>query len=501
MAAEVPSKTVEAEGFGETVDAAMKNARENAVRVAFGEVVDSLSEIKNEELLESTISVSSGFILSYKIINPPKYDSANKYYTVKIEAVIATEKIKDHVNRLKKSSSEVNISALMQADDDVEKQEQNVIKFLEWWNMTIAKNLSFHDVSIQFENSGNLVLRYRLELPQQLDQHMLPIAEKVLLANGFSRTDRYGRSSISFGYRNGKELIYSNPDIEKRFHNYDYQWKLSHIITTANGEKIDMRYFYKNQDIRPYLLSTGGASSHYGNGYKYPASAKECKNIKSIQIYAQYGLFYDKYSKPFLLKEFIVNGNDLSSQKESLQNREKAIQDMLINAYRESFKFYVPTAKIIKYNKKKETAAVKISIAMDKRGYVKFARKLIKQLESLSLEGNNRLYIKLPSSQRQFKIPAGAGSTSFHAIYNSKKYSYYLILKFKDEEGEILQEYKCKIPPYQIRWNHIYFIDYYQHELRTISNFEFDIDVKFDIPEDAKLVKSIECSIEERVKQ
>ena len=123
-----PSKTVEAEGFGETIAVAIKNARENAVRKTFGEVVDSVAETKNEELIESTISASSGFVLSSKVIGSPKYDSANKFYVIKIQAVVATEKMKDHISRFKKSSTKIDLSSQLKASDDAEVQEKNAFK-------------------------------------------------------------------------------------------------------------------------------------------------------------------------------------------------------------------------------------------------------------------------------------------------------------------------------------------------------------------------------------
>ena len=126
--ADQPSKTVEAEGIGETIEKAMKNARENAIRKAFGEVVDSVTETKNEELIESTISASSGFIVSVERIGKPQYDAENKCYTVKLRTVVATERMKDHITRFKKNKTEVDMLSQLKASDDAEIQEKNAMK-------------------------------------------------------------------------------------------------------------------------------------------------------------------------------------------------------------------------------------------------------------------------------------------------------------------------------------------------------------------------------------
>ena len=498
LAGEIPSKTVEAEGFGSTVAAAEKNARENAVRQAFGEVIDSVTEIKNENLVEHTISVASGFILSYKVIGTPQRDAASQLYSVKISAVVATEKLKNHVNRLKSSSVGVNIASLMQASDDVENQEKNIYKLYDWLVQEDVNSLSV-SAALKCIDSENVRLDVDVKKSSpRLEQHLRPVAEKVLLANGFVRESRDGyKGDVRlFADWGGGGLAMYHPEISPKFAPTACGYYAD--IITDNNEKISLGNG-----------SLGGKGFNHGFSLVIPISksltfeSSEVKKFKSLRIYLRY--YVNPYRleiwKEFLIKEIPIDGNALAAQQESFKKREQGVLDFLTNMYRESYKLYIPTAKVKKYKKDDPNVKIAINIDVDKRAYVRFARKMITQLTQMNLKGNCSLTIKLPSGdERKFSFPDGCGNTSLSYFYNNiigKKYSYVLAVKFKDEKGEVLQE-----KYFSIRFDRAIFgCSMYGCAFSMPETQGLEADVTFDLPEDIPLIKNIECSFEERIQQ
>lgn len=504
LAGEIPSKTVEAEGFGSTVAEAEKNARENAVRQAFGEVIDSVTEIKNENLVEHTISVASGFILSYKVIGTPQRDAASQLYSVKISAVVATEKLKNHVNRLKSSSVGVNIASLMQASDDVENQEKNIYKL---YDLLVQEDVNSLSVSAALKciDSENVRLDVDVEKSSpRLEQHLRQVAEKVLLANGFVRERRDGyKGDVSlFAYHGG--LTMYHPEIRAKFVPGGYNYYAD--IITDNNERISLGKLFS--------YSTGGiytCSASYGVfelvrpiSESLTFKSSEVKKFKSLRIHLNYE---EKYSgsgitwKKFLIKEIPIDGNALAAQQESFKKREQGVLDFLTNMYRESYKLYIPTAKVKKYKKGDPNVKIAITIDVDKRAYVRFARKMITQLTQMNLKGDRTLTIKLPSSESKFSLPKGCGNTNvdyFNINIIGKKYSYVLAVKFKDEKGEVLQE-----KYFSIQFERAIFEcgSRYDYTFSMPGTQRFEADVTFDLPEDIPLIKNIECSFEERIQQ
>ena len=502
LAGEIPSKTVEAEGFGSTVAEAEKNARENAVRQAFGEVIDSVTEIKNENLVEHTISVASGFILSYKVIGTPQRDAASQLYSVKISAVVATEKLKNHVNRLKSSSVGVNIASLMQASDDVENQEKNIYKLYDWLVQKDVNSLSV-SAALKCIDSENVRLDVDVEKSSpRLEQHLRPVAEKVLLANGFVREHRDGYEGYVrlFAYHGG--LAMYHPEISPEFAPRDYYYYAD--IITDNNERIYLGKLFSNRGF--------GGLSHGVFVLVDPISksltfkSSEVKKFKSLRIYLNYEKDYSNSGitwKEFLIKEIPIDGNALAAHQESFKKREQGVLDFLTNMYRESYKLYIPTAKPKKYKEGDPNVKIAITIDVDKRAYVKFARKMINQLTQMNLKGNGSLTIKLPSGdESKFSFPYGCGNTSLWYLNDNiifgKKYSYVLAVKFKDKKGEVLQENYFSIPFKSV----IFGCDtHYNYTFSMPGTQGFEADVTFDLPEDIPLIKNIECSFEERIQQ
>jgi len=498
LAGEIPSKTVEAEGFGSTVAEAEKNARENAVRQAFGEVIDSVTEIKNENLVEHTISVASGFILSYKVIGTPQRDAASQLYSVKISAVVATEKLKNHVNRLKSSSVGVNIASLMQASDDVENQEKNIYKLYDWLVKEDVNSLSV-SAALKCIDSENVQFDVDVKKSSpRLEQHLRPVAEKVLLANGFvrERRDGYEGYVCLFASHNDGGLAMYHPEIKPRFAAAGYYYYAD--IITDNNERISLGSL------------SGGSLDHGVFKLIHPISksftfkSSEVKKFKSLRIHLNYEKDYlssGRTWKEFLIKEIPIDGNALAAQQESFKKREQGVLDFLTNMYRESYKLYIPTAKVKKYKTGDTNVKIAINIDVDKRAYVRFARKMITQLTQMNLKGDCPLTIELPSSESKFSFPYGCGNTSLSYLNDniifSKKYSYVLAVKFKDEKGEVLQE-----KYFSIRLKSAIFeCNRYGYTFSMPGTQGLEADVTFDLPEDIPLIKNIECSFEERIQQ
>ena len=496
LAGEIPSKTVEAEGFGSTVAEAEKNARENAVRQAFGEVIDSVTEIKNENLVENTISVASGFILSYKVIGTPQRDAASQLYSVKISAVVATEKLKNHVNRLKSSSVGVNIASLMQASDDVENQEKNIYKLYDWLVQEDVNSLSV-SAALKCIDSENFQFDVDVKKSSpRLARHLRPVAEKVLLANGFVHEHRNGYKGVRlFAYDDDGELCMYHPEIGPKFAPQGYRYCYYADIITDDNERISLRELYA--DNSPYGVFVLVHPISKSLTFK----SSEVKKFKSLRIYLKYSTYRGILLKEFLIKEIPIDGNALAAQQESFKKRGQGVLDFLTNMYRESYKLYIPTVKVEKYKKGDPNVKIAVNIDVDRRAYVRFARKMITQLTQMNLKGDRTLTIKLPSGdESNFSFPSGCGNTSFGYFQNNiigKKYSYVLAVKFKDEKGEVLQE-----KYFSIRLKSAIFgYSIYGCTFSMPGTQVLEADVTFDLPEDIPLIKNIECSFEERIQQ
>ena len=210
--AETPTKTVEAEGMGETLELAMKNARENAVRKAFGEVVDSVTEVKNDQLIESTISASSGFVVSSQVLGA-QFDEKNKIYTVKTRTVVATERMKAQINRFKKSTASVDIGSMLEAAD-AKIQEKNAMKILLYLLDEIPKLYRLESHEIGIDADGRLWLKYHCDYDKEQLERVYKKAGDALRGNGYENdrgTIRFCEGSwVTNDFRNENVILFWN---------------------------------------------------------------------------------------------------------------------------------------------------------------------------------------------------------------------------------------------------------------------------------------------------
>lgn len=579
-----PSKTVEAEGFGETIAVAIKNARENAVRKTFGEVVDSVAETKNEELIESTISASSGFVLSSKVIGAPQYDAANKFYVVKVSAVVATEKMKDHISRFKKSSTSVDLSDQLKASDNAEVQEKNAITLLKWAQIELLKAIVIKDIKLGFNEEREIILNFSADFDRKLTEKIQTKAKEILLRNGYksigrlahrhwsSISENYNGSMIAFPVSNdyndypyGSEVkdfeFYNNPNAllfygDKTHPQNWAQHKLkkieAKIYWIVNGQKkLIALWDFSNDDVLKTVyfsssritaktsmvniigFNTDVKASFKGNRPKFLGSRwiveisdellTEKNNEVSFEIDIEHA---DGKKESIIICKQTLNAQEVSDQKNSLINKDKAVTQLLVKAYRDSFKNIKIQANY-SYDRFEDRGVIEYHMQMDRKGYFQQMRKLKSQLEELGYEHRKRTLNSgdegLLVAARTKNSHGSIHETSDYFMYillggkikeylsnDIKKYQYFLVMKLKDKEQNVLKEIKSRVD----NWREGAFVFYNPltglnlHLIFQVDSFRYieqpgwkmKLD-DFDVPEDAKNVKSVECYIEERIKQ
>lgn len=572
------SKTVEAEGFGETIQIAIKNARENAVRKAFGEVVDSVTETKNEELVESTIAASSGFVLSFKVIGAPQYDAANKFYMVKVSAVVATEKMKDHISRFKKNSTSVDLSDQLKASDNAEVQEKNAITLLKWAQIELLKAIVIKDIKLGLNEEREIILNFSADFDRKLTEKIQTKAKEILLRNGYKSIGRlahrhwhsisennYNGSMIAFpvsnNYNDGHyELFvadfefYNNPNAllfcgrkthPQNWGQHDLKKIEAKIYWTVNGQKklIALQDFSKDVLVTHILsydhitaktsmvniigFNTNLRGSRFlGKGWVKKISDKlltEKNNEVSFEIDIEHA---DGKKESIIICKQTLNTQEFSDQKNSLKNKDKAVTQLLVKAYRDSFKNIKIQANY-SYDRFEDRGVIEYHMQMDRKGYFQQMRKLKSQLEELGYEHRKRTlsagYEGLLVAARTKNSLGSIHETSDYLMYiwlggkikeylsnDIKKYQYFLVMKLKDKEQNVLKEIKSRVD----NWREGAFVFYNPwtglnlHLIFQVDSFKYieqpgwkmKLD-DFDVPEDAKNVKSVECYIEERIKQ
>lgn len=537
--ADQPAKTVEAEGVGETIEKAMKNARENAVRQAFGEVVDSVTETKNDELVESTIAASSGFIVSSERIGNPQYDEANKCYTVKLRTVVATERLKDHITRFKKSETKVDILSQLKASDDAEIQEKNAMKVVLYLAEETPKTLRLRK---DYKISIDKILKCQFSLTHDQAQlaKMYEDAVKILRSNGYVTNEKLAAATKwSGGYRgfegsviviagtaynNEEAILYANgfsnldephnawpllPSKKIRIELHDKQSKLLDACSINEGLFSNC---YANDvnagptERRTLSWFTFNDESYVENKrWNCPfqnVSQEKLKNAAKIVIYVDQG---KRIGRKIVIAEIPLNGEDLFAQADSKNTRAQQLAAFLSKFDREYYKSILAKAEF-KYDRFQKTGKVKIDLSIDKRTFVNASRKLTSQLEELGIKVQKdkggdtpRYHVQWLIGNCQVRIPDQDGVLSEAMHKELFKSKYQLVLEFKDKTGEVLQKESLDLPrgtePSTGKvWRKT--IDTYL--ARVFEGCSFEMPVNFDIPEDLKKVAAVECHIEER---
>ena len=579
--AALPYKVVVAEGFGETIALATKNARENAVRRAFGEVVDSVTETKNEELVESTISASNGFILNAKLLNAPKYDAKNKYYIVKIKVTVATEKLKDQINRFKKSSNAVDIEAQLKASDDAEIQEKNAFKLVNWFIGELPKTIKIDDIKLSILENNQVKISFSPQNDLSKIAELQDKVKKILLTNGYKRIslEHTWSSFLEFpsngnpgshfmivntpniikgmGWRNRLQYkdveIYNNPEALLFYGPYnDTSHPQNYYTAPRTKAEVEIKVIKSNgqsktivkkeQRLLNYLSKSGSANQYcsfvpiiagaynypddtelttgYRSNYELPLEDFDAKTTIEIAINITYP---DQSTARHVLIKKSFDCTPFIAQKEGRETKSKALSKLLAKNYSEVFKMLKVQAEY-KYDRFNKSGKATIEIETDKRAFFRAMRKLESQLSQLNCEqvsnvedyygtyvaaytkvgniGNNRDWKEV----FQFKLPSVPKELLREEL---KKHKYFLVITFKDKAGEILQKKEFQLGRRDfMSFDCISFPAEYRNNMRggfLLKFVDFNVGaimgVNFDIPEDAKLVKVVECNVEERIAQ
>lgn len=576
MSAAEKTKTVSAEGFGETIAGAIKNAKENAVRKVFGEVVDSVSEMKNDRLIESTIVASSGFIISSEIIKRPLYDPQNKYYIVTIRAVVASEKVKDQIYRFKKTSRRTNIAAQLQIAKKNEKASGNILELLNWYIGELPRTVAVENAGIKLDNNNNVVVHYTLNSRIDAVQNLQDQVRRALLKNGFRKLSEWGsisrsnRSLFVFPPAN-KNLtftidverdrdteMYQNTDIvlffgkhNDRNHplNYCYDprtrtWFEISIITKENRRRVLVNEEF--EIMNSYWVENGSKDSRYSSfvpyigrvsprdaGFAFFANRRDRAEFYRMEEPMAFKMgraefanaaaleftFISKYPsgdvKRTLLRRVPVEITHFSSMANSRKNVTKAMVAFFIKFHRAYYKHIVPRIEL-KHGPQTNTGKLKMEFLMNNRDLIHSIRKIKDEFDNLGITFTWERFRRISSSMEKNKLKWGVpglyeGSFSVDVVNliaalkkEMNKYSYRLVVKYKDGMGNVLQKQSIKLP----RWvthSCIFYNDsgYVNYRRRFVKPFygDFECPVQFDIPADYQKIKKIECCIEERVQK
>ena len=538
------TKTVEAEGFGETIEKALKNARENAVRKVFGEVVDSVTETKNEELVESTIAASSGFVVSSRVIGRPKYDAQNKYYVVKTETVVSTEQMKAQINRFRKSTVKVDIQSQLKAADNAKQQEENAKKILLHLAYETPKVLRLKGYNVNVEKNLSIDLQFSYDREQLMQ--MFNQAAAVLRANGYEMYAKINKTGLDHGclskpVASGSTIVigdyaYYNKNSKLYAVSYDDRssynvWQFLpdfyvsvHLLNTKSNVIGSWELFKTKRKRLKVFLSTSDDNRMGGvillgeddfcsafNMNTRLLSEISGEDLKQLSKVIVMGTFVNS-DKKFQIAEFPLNAQNIYEQAESKYDRAKQFASLVLKFHRDYYKFYQPKVEGFKYDRDTDAAEIKVKFSFDRRGFVYSARELGQKLEALGItlekkhrEDGRAYFLRVTMDDLWEAFIPDKERVVFNILKKEiAKYRYSLIIKFKDKEGNLLQQFDEPLS------NHIfghYHDDFYSidvnYQMRLFKNMYYRSrrghKIKFDIPEDVKKVDSVECYIEERI--
>lgn len=545
---------VEADGVGGTLKEAMSDARRNAVRKAFGEVVDSIAELRNEKFDESTISASSGFVLSSKVVGDPKYDARNKCYTVRIRAVVSRDKLKDMILRFKKSSTAVDIASHLKTSDDAEVQEKNAMQLFLWYYSESLKALTVSDFSYSAE-TGTPVIGFTISMDRNKLNAMTRQFKNGLIANGYRKIKQqynephcYRGSVFAFtdndAYTNTHNDIYNNPNIllfwgpyQDRNHPQNvhaqrprWHYEIDFVDRQGNRNAVIKEAGEDHPFFRSYRFDQGSSSyekcsfmglvgkndfrfwkdrwrptvtDHWRWSWKLPPP----ENFGDVE-YAEVAIVVrdaNDGEKRFVLNKFRLNARNVTTQVESLADRSNSYEQIFVNIYRNIYKCLTPSATFT-YNRFKKTADINVTIDMDRRKYFSVIRKFEKQFAELGISPENdwkaehfNVHYAPRGIWQNCCFPDPECSLTGNVGRLLAKYSYSLKIKFKDAIGDVLQEETLSIPQ-----RPVYCVIRPRCGILTVREPEgvsFVRSISFDVPEDLKKIKTVECYIEETVKQ
>lgn len=108
----------EAIGYGETADAARKNAVTNAIKMSVGEFVVNKQELHNEDFSEKTINYSNAYVKSSRVISEQQ---VNGEYEVKVAVDIESQKLLEILKETQTAKISIDRNQLKQQIRENEK--------------------------------------------------------------------------------------------------------------------------------------------------------------------------------------------------------------------------------------------------------------------------------------------------------------------------------------------------------------------------------------------
>jgi hypothetical protein len=253
------SEAVEVTGYGATAEEAMKDAFSRAVGRVVGAIVESSVEVKNDDLIaQKILTLSSGFITSYKDLGLEKVDGL---FSQKIYAIVKKREIKDRIQSFSSASNKIDGASLMaeavskqKSSSDAEEMIQSLI---EKFSASCLVAKSFKPVMGDMNGSANVPFGVPVHVTidptayREFDQKLRQILKKICLNSvSFSVRSR-DLATLPEGPRRDR-----NGNIDWRFENAD--WFPDHLgIAVRGGIRVSSfllfdvhRYFYGEQRER-----------------------------------------------------------------------------------------------------------------------------------------------------------------------------------------------------------------------------------------------------------
>jgi hypothetical protein len=269
--------TVVVTSYGDTEAVALRNAFMVAVEQTVGVLISSKIQVENGKLIEDKVlSVSKGFIKSYKTIKSEKQGSL---YKVTIEAVVEQEKIKEKLAVLFKSEMEVSDSQFAEAFTKATRNTsaKEIIKeefpklaerLVDSLKMEIVK------ITIDSDNATSVIVPFRVDLKLsvdkakydavivELDKYLVQFgAKKAVYKEGQIKEDGVyilGTDGKGWGYDLSSSVLVE--ELRKVFFYKVNQevseadWEVSFIGKDGVGVNKSFEFMYKRNDYR-YKLS------------------------------------------------------------------------------------------------------------------------------------------------------------------------------------------------------------------------------------------------------
>ena len=421
--------TVEADGVGETLKEAMSDARRNAVRKAFGEVVDSIAELRNEKFDESTITVSSGFIVSATRLGAPERLPEHGGYRIRIRAVVSKDKIKDHINRFRTRSAKIDVSAQLRAAKAAEDQEKNAMEMLLRFDVDFFTTLVVSDFKYSLKN-GSLFLSVDIGLDRNRFEELKNEFRRQLAACGYVRIGSTDDPLFKRCRTGGKVGFvpescskcnrgYSPPFPMRPCARWEHnEWYCSENVGIradgANVPRNDPRNFEARSGKKTiefelvkadgsrvgigssnadnaFLSSNWWISLYSGKGFRDHRLSTKCQLTADLRgvVAAELVVIHDRPDgrRSTTIGRIPVNMDNIFTQAESMDERRNDYVKLISRYVREFNKTVVPKAEM-KYDRFSGNVKLSVELTFDRRGFFSTLRKMESQLGQLGIRHN-----------------------------------------------------------------------------------------------------------------